>query len=142
MRKAVLVGIAIVLAVAAGPAFASGALSAKGPACTTTAAKPMEFRAAADAASEKSPPCVKVSGYLYLNAFYVSKEAALDQTNEPDWQMIGLIREPGANEQKSLKEPIPYSVIGTLEDCGSSNTPTYCHYVGGAVIRVVAMKRR
>jgi hypothetical protein len=142
MIKAVLIAIPIALTVATGSAVASDASSAKGIACSATTAQKMEFRAAADAASEKSSPCVEVSGYLYLNAFYASKEAALDQKQEPDWQMMGLIREPGADEQESLKEPIHYSVLGTLEDCGSSNTPSYCHYVGGAVIRVVAMKRR
>jgi hypothetical protein len=97
--------------------------------CTAANAKPVTFRFIDRNAESMPGMCVKVTGYQLGTSLFASKAAAKRQ-GEPDWRMIGL--DGGITPSQS---PTRVTVIGRMEDCGSAMQPSYCHYVGGSVIR-------
>ncbi len=97
--------------------------------CTAATAKPVTFRFIDRNAVSSKGMCVKVTGYQLGTSLFVSKAAAKRQ-GEPDWQMIGL-----DGEITPSQSPKRVAVFGRMEDCGSTMLPSFCHYVGGSVIR-------
>jgi hypothetical protein len=97
--------------------------------CTAANAKPVTFRFIERNAASVPGMCVKVTGYQLGTSLFASKAAAKRQ-GEPDWQMIGL--DGGITPSQA---PTRVTVFGRMEDCGSAMQPSYCHYVGGSVIR-------
>lgn len=97
--------------------------------CTAANAKPVTFRFIDRNAVSVPGMCVKVTGYQLGTSLFASKVAAKRQ-GEPDWRMIGLDGEITASQS-----PKRVTVFGLMEDCGSTMLPSFCHYVGGSVIR-------
>jgi hypothetical protein len=105
------------------------AATATAPTCLAAKAKPVTFRYIAAHAAAPPGECVKVTGFLFGTSLFVSKAAAL-RKGEPNWRMIGL-----DGNVPETKMPKRVTVYGRVEDCGSAMRPSYCHYVGGSVIR-------
>jgi hypothetical protein len=97
--------------------------------CTAANAKPVTFRFIDRNAASVPRMCVKVTGYQLGTSLFASKAAAKRQ-GEPDWRMIGL-----DGEITPSQSPNRVIVFGRMEDCGSAMLPSFCHYVGGSVIR-------
>jgi hypothetical protein len=97
--------------------------------CNAASAKPVTFRFIDRSAASVPGMCVKVTGYQLGTSLFVSKAAA-KRKGEPDWRMIGL-----DGEITQPQSPKRVTVFGRMEDCGSTMLPSFCHYVGGSVIR-------
>lgn len=103
--------------------------------CTAANAKPVTFRFIDQNAAAVPGMCVKVTGYQLGTSLFASKAAAKRQ-GEPDWRMIGL-----DGKITPSQSPKRVTVFGRMEDCGSAMLPSYCHYVGGSVIRDAQIAR-
>jgi hypothetical protein len=97
--------------------------------CTAANAKSVTFRFIDRNAASVPGMCVKVTGYQLGTSLFASKAAA-KRRGEPDWRMIGLDGEIAPSQS-----PKRVTVFGRMEDCGSTMLPSFCHYVGGSVIR-------
>jgi hypothetical protein len=97
--------------------------------CTAANAKAVTFRFIDRNAASVPGLCVKVTGYQLGDTLFASKAAA-KLRGEPDWRMIGL--DGDITLSQSVKR---VTVFGRMEDCGSAMQPSFCHYVGGSVIR-------
>jgi hypothetical protein len=110
--------------------------------CTAKNAKAVSFRYIEKYSMDRELECIKVSGFVYRGAIYRTQKAALSN-DEIDWQAAGLWREGSPQEEQpdfTPANPKKAVIIGTLRDCGASNTPNYCHYIGGAIINVRSVR--
>ena len=108
---------------------AAAAAVAPVPECSAAKAKPVTFRYVEANAGEAPGECVRITGYLLDTSLHLSKAVARSK-DDPDWRTIGL--EGSIKTSKVIKR---VTVYGRVQDCGYFMTPSYCHYVGGAVIR-------
>lgn len=97
--------------------------------CSIATAKEVTFRYVNENAGEPPGECVRITGYLLDTSLYLTKAAARSK-DDPDWHTIGL---DGIVPRMTILQRV--TVYGRVEDCGVSMKPSYCHYVGGAVIR-------
>ncbi|MEQ1549100.1 MAG: hypothetical protein ABL918_10725 [Chakrabartia sp.] len=114
--------------------FFAAATAIPTPKCSAENAKPVSFRYVEANAGEAPGKCIRITGYLLDTSLHLSKAVALSK-EDPDWRTIGL--DGDIKISKVIKR---VTVYGRVEDCGHSMKPSYCHYVGGSVIRDARFK--
>jgi hypothetical protein len=108
------------------------------PPCTAKNSKTVSYRYVHKYSMDRELECVKLSGFIYGGAIHQARAVALSK-NEPGEQSIGIWRDDQPEEQQKdffPEAPQKAKIIGRLRDCGTSNVPHYCHYVGGPMISV------
>jgi hypothetical protein len=108
--------------------------------CTSAKSVAVSFRYVEKNADRRAGRCVRMTGYLWGETLYMSAALARDKGAEPDWRSVGLNAD-WRRYPALTKRLARVSVTGIMADCGSSNIPHYCHYVGGSIIYVATIKR-